>query len=162
MSVYLTVAGHFSFPSMLVLLGAIQPLLEGGTIVAEGGEFTWFNEGGFPISDDNVVDSKSFILTIPSYSYRNFGGLLGEISAKASGGEFKGYCTNSDYTLMLWRDGVFTKIDDVDDISKLAGLSEQSDIDVLSMQSEDWEELYGADFQEALDWVMERALEKMH
>ena len=161
MSHYITATGTLSYDSKLNLLESIQPLIKGGWLSKEGEEYIWRNEHGDAVMEENAVCDISNSLDIPDGYYRNITLVLDKVFEKVSSGNMKWYSTDGRYYLKSWVNGSVSKVDDPQVIFILANTNEQVDIDVLTMQSDEWEEKYDdCDFCEHLSDVMEAALKR--
>jgi hypothetical protein len=157
MSNYITGQGHLVFRDESILMQAIGPLMKGGWLVEDEEQYIWQDETGTPLMIDNAVCLEEYLITIPCASYRNFSQAIDAAIALADSGQFKCYSTES-ISLKAWTNGEFIKVNDLHVIAKVARTSEQSDIDALSMMSDEWEAKYPEDdYDVALDGVMNAA-----
>ncbi|TNC80221.1 MAG: hypothetical protein C9356_14940 [Oleiphilus sp.] len=162
MSHYITATGSLSYANKNDLLASIDPLVKGGWLSCEDGQYLWRDEAEQLVLDENAVSMEDCSIVFPYSSYRNVSRVLDAVLAKATDGQLKWYSTDGDYYLRAWSDGRQTLIDSPELIVKVARTEDQGDLDVLTMQSEEWEARYqDCDFFEALHDVMEAALDRL-
>ena len=162
MSHYITVAGSLTYDSKDKLFESIDPLIKGGWLSEEEDEYIWRNELGSAVVDTNAVCAETLTLTIPHSDYRNFTRVMSSVVNGSHSGTCKWYSTDGRNFLRLWKDGIFSTFDEPEMIVRLANTKDQCDLDVLTMQSDEWEQKYDdCDFYNHLSDVMEAALERI-
>lgn len=161
MSHYVTGQGSLVFSSKDRLEKAIQPLLNGKWLEKDSDEYIWFDESGEPLMLESAVCYDTNSITIPYSSYRNLTHVIDDVINLADSGEFKCYSTDGCYYMRSWVNGKYATIDDPKLIAKYAGTTDEADLEVLTMQSDEWEAKHDQrDFYETLSDVMEAAFDR--
>lgn len=161
MSTYINASGTINFENEESMLKGIEPLVKNGYLLEnEDGSYTLMAEENTEVSHD-VLDTKEYHLEIPLDCYKNIGRIMDSVLEHADSGRFEYYCTDGSNSLCSWQDGQVEKFDTDASILRLAGTTNQIDIDVLAFDPETFEDKYDKDYHEYLRNFMLDALDKV-
>lgn len=146
MSTYFWIEAELDFGTVDNLEESIKELRSGG----------WLNDDNTMVSESDcfVNDGKPVIngavLKIPADSYRNLGRVSDALINRANSGFFNLSCSDGDFLWETWHNGII--LEGYGDNDMIRFLSDQSEIDVLSMEHEDFIKKYNINDDEAFDY----------